>query len=309
MSSFSYSDYSSAVEAAKASRANGESGFAKIGYFKLEDDGDEALVRFNVGSVDELMFASVHVVNFGSVKWRNVSCLNSLGGQENICPLCQEAKNGNTAIGQVKKRLFVPVLVSYKDKTTGEWSKPIPVIWDRPASFSRDIATYLKDYGDLKNVLFKITRNGKKRDPQTTYNISFAVPTIFKPELIPTDFSAFRNFNVEKHSYYVKSTDEINAFLATGSFPETNTGAGQVQGNIAPVTNYAPSQPTYEPPTVAPQQVTPQPTIAPQYDFTTSYQAPAQPTQAPVESQPTTPPWNTTTPSEDRNFGGSKYSF
>jgi predicted AAA+ superfamily ATPase len=43
---------------------------------------------------------------------------------------------------------------------------------------------------------------------------------VFKPDMIPTDFGAFSNFNIAKHSYWEKTPEEINTYLTTGQFPE-----------------------------------------------------------------------------------------
>lgn len=297
MSSFSYSDYNTAVEAAKASRASGDGQFVKVGYFKLEDDGDEALVRFNLSSVDELHFASTHVINAGSGKWIKVSCLNPIGGNgDSCCALCDAVRVGNTSIDKAKKRVFLQAMVAYKDRSTGAFAAAKPVIWERPASFSRDIANALKDYGDLRNVLFKVTRNGAKKDMHTTYSLAFAVPTIFKPELVPADFSAFSNFNFSKHSYYEKTTDEIDTFLATGSFPEaisdSETSSAQTAATVQPTQPQAP----YVPQTAAPEQA--QEAYSTQPTHGTTAQTVYQP--APTYQPQTTP---------ETGFGQSKYSF
>ena len=67
MANFSYADYQNVVAQAQA---NGEGG-AKVGYFKLKNDGDIAIARLNIGSTDELMFASVHTIGING-KWIKV---------------------------------------------------------------------------------------------------------------------------------------------------------------------------------------------------------------------------------------------
>ena len=303
MSSFSFSEYNTAVEAAKASRAAGDGQFVKVGYFKLEDDGDEALVRFNLSSVDELHFASTHIINAGSGNWIKVSCLNPIGGNgDSCCALCDAVRVGNTSIDKAKKRVFLQAMVSYKDRSTGAFAAAKPVIWERPASFSRDIANALKDYGDLRNVLFKVTRNGAKKDIHTTYSLAFAVPTIFKPELVPADFSAFNNFNFSKHSYYEKTDDEIMEFLNTGAFPEvakTTTETPNVTPAVHETFNgYVNNQNAYGAPE---QTVTPVQTTQTQAPYT-----PQSTTPQPTFNYSNTP---SETPSQTPSFGQSKYSF
>ena len=269
MSTFSYNDYAKATAAA-ASKGNSP----KVGWFKLANDGDEALVRFNISSVEDLKFATIHQLG-ASTRWMKVSCLNDFGSTEQKCPLCQRVAAGDTSIGKAANRVYIEMLVSYKDKTTGQWSAPIPVVWDKPAGFAREIATKLQNFGDLKQNLFKITRNGKAGDLKTTYPMDYAVPAIFKPEMIPADFSAFDNFKVNKHSYWEKSLEEIQAFLSTGAFPEVVREGEQA---AAPQQTYvAPAQPA------APQTFG---TAAPQtFGFN------SQPAQQPQQSgQPTQQP-------------------
>ena len=248
MSQFSFDQYTAAVNAAQ----NGSSG-VKVGYFKLPNDQDEALVRVNISDVNDLDFASVHTISTGG-RWIKVSCLNPLGSFTDNCELCTAAANGNTAISKASKKVYLQMLVSYKDKTTGQFSAPIPVIWERPASYSREIANKLRDYGNLKDVLLKVTRNGVAGDMKTTYSLDYAVPTIYKPEMVPADFSAFDNFNIAKHSYWEKTAAEIHTFLTTGTFPEAATAATPVATPAAPVMPAAP---------VSVAQPTPAPTAAP----------------------------------------------
>lgn len=269
MSQFNFNDYQAMVE-----RAQNGANSAKVGYFKLANDGDEALVRINCSNVNDLDFASVHTISAGG-KWLKVSCLNPLGTYNDGCELCTAVANGNSAISKASKKVYIQMLVSYKDKATGTWSEAQSVIWERPASYSREIANKLRDYGDLTQVLLKIARNGKAGDMKTTYSLDYAVPAVFKSEMIPMDFSAFNNFNTAKHSYWEKTAEEIHTFLTTGVFPEvikteSNTAASTATVPVAPV-----SQPVTS-------------------------------TIPPVQETPAQPVSTTTT---TRNFSGSKFSF
>jgi hypothetical protein len=162
--------------------------------------------------------------------------------------------------------------------------------------------------GDLKNALVLITRNGKAGDMQTTYSVDVlpAAHPVFKPEMIPADFSAFNNFNIAKHSYWEKSAEEINTFLTTGQFPERQAAnTQQAVNNVAAVAGayaaLATATPTY---------------TAPVQPATPAYVAPAAPVQstAPtyvpgVTTAPATVPVTTAAPAATpvRNFSG--FSF
>lgn len=262
MSNFSYNQYQEVIARAQ----NGSnSGAQKVGFFKLKNDGDEALVRFNVKSLDDLDFATVHQLG-AAQRWMKVSCLNPVGSYAETCPLCAAVAGGNNTIGKAAKRVYVQLMVSYKDSATQTFSAAIPVIWERPAGFSREIATLLKDYGDLTTRVFKVTRSGVANSMQTTYPISY-IPLYDKPESVIDDFSAFANFNIAKHSFWEKSVGDINVFLNTGSFPEVRASQAPMPTDAdAPVY----TRPVYQPPVTTESYVPATPT-------TPAYQAPAQP--------------------------------
>lgn len=245
MSQFNYQDYQNVVSKAQSAPT---SGAVKVGFFKLHNDKDEALVRINVASLDELQFATVHQLS-AATKWMKVSCLNEVGSYSDNCPLCAKVAAGDTSIGKASKKVYVQMLVSYKDAATGAFSAAVPVIWERPAGFSREIANLLRDYGSLKEHVFKVTRNGAAGDMKTTYSIAY-IPLYDKPETVSTDFGAFTNFKIEKHSYWVKTKEEIETFLTTGSFPEVEKPATAATAPAATTTTVATPAPAVETPKV-----------------------------------------------------------
>lgn len=310
-STFNYTQYQ---QIAAQEQANASGDGTKVGYFRLKDDGDIAIARINISSTDEFMFAAVHTIN-ASGKWIKVSCHNPLGMNAAGCALCSANQaNPKGSVSKASKKMYIPMVVSYRDpqSATG-YTPPAPVIWERPAGFSRELANKLMVAGDLKNVLVLITRNGKAGDMQTTYSVDVLPAThpVFKPEMIPADFSAFNNFNIAKHSYWEKSAEEINTFLSTGQFPERQTAnTQQAVNNVASVAG-AYTAPSTIPAAAVQGVVTPsvvpaapqQAPAAPAYTAPT-YTQPAVPT-APVSSAPGSA---TTAPGTPvRNFSG--FSF
>jgi len=300
-STFNFAQYQQI--AAQEQTQSGDS--PKIGYFKLKEDGDIAIARINLSSTDEFMFAAVHTLQTGG-KWMKVSCHNPLGMNAGGCPLCSANQaNPKGSIGKSTKKMFIPMLVSYRDPQSATGYTPVtPVIWDRPAQFSRELANKLMVAGNLKDVLVLITRNGKAGDMQTTYSVDVLPAThpVFKPEMIPADFSAFDNFNIAKHSYWEKTVEEINTFLATGQFPEVPKANNQQAVNTVAntATAYAaPATPAY----TAPAQAAPAQTVL-------AYTAPAAPQYtapaAPMNTPATAAPDNAAT-TPVRNFSG--FSF
>ena len=267
MSQFSYAQYQQVVAQAQASGDG-----TKVGFFKLKDDGDIAIARVNISCNEDMDFASVHTIGANG-RWMKVSCLNPLGSYGGDCALCTaHAANPKGSISKSAKKLFIQMMVSYRDPASATgYTPPAPVIWDRPAAFSRELANKLMIAGDLRNTLVLITRNGKAGDMQTTYSMDIlpADHPVFKPEMIPADFSAFNNFNIARHSYWEKSADEINTYLTTCQFPEK-------AGN-APAATAAP-------------MAAPAPAVAPPVANTyagATYAAPAQmPTQMPPVAAP-----------------------
>lgn len=217
MSKFNYADYVK-VSQDRQARANTPASTARPGYFKLKNDGDNCLVRFNVGSVDDLQFVAIHDTGKGQ-SYRKVSCLRPVGSSDHrTCPLCEANDAGNIAVSKTKQRVLLPCLVSYFDRATNSYTAAEPAVWDRPANFARDIANLLRDYGDLRKHVLKITRNGEAGSRDTTYTAAY-IPTYDNTQVVPDDFSAFDSYDFSKHSYWELSADEMRNYLRTGEFP------------------------------------------------------------------------------------------
>lgn len=183
----------------------------RVGFFNaLKDDGDEAIVRFNYSSSKEFELVSVHKVKIGN-GYRAVSCLKEHEHDSlSKCPLCA---NGDTP----KIRFFVEMLVYTRDETGNIVAKPM--IWERPASFARYLNTCLAEYGDLKNVVFKLRRQGARGDMKTTYTCMFANPSVYKDDIYVKDFHDFENLDLSKFAYQVRSYDDMKEYNHTGEFP------------------------------------------------------------------------------------------
>ena len=171
---------------------------------------------------------------------------------------------------------------------------------NRALVVERELANKLMIAGDLKNALVLITRNGKAGDMQTTYSMDIlpADHPVFKPDMIPADFSAFNNFNIARHSYWEKTAEEIQAYLTTGQFPErANTQSTNTVANVAAAAAYAaPQTGGYVAPTTTVAPVPSTPTIAtPGVNTAIPAAAPATPAATPAGVAP------------NRNFSG--FSF
>lgn len=126
-------------------------------YFKLEDDGSKAEVRFMYNDIDDVTGTAVHTVDVEGAKWgRDVNCLRAYNESLDECPLCKAGYNA-------KVKLFVPLYNVTEDEVQ---------IWTRPKSYGSILSNLISRYtkkGNFVNNIFEIERNGKKGDKQTTY--------------------------------------------------------------------------------------------------------------------------------------------
>lgn len=250
---FSFEDYLSTTEKkAQDTKENSSS----VGYFKLED-GESALVRINYSSASEFMMTAYHQFDT-TQNFMKVECLTASGHGK--CPLCAAASVEHAVVSKAKTRIFVPMLAAFIDATTGQPKPAVPVIWDAQANskcdWAKELAMKLNYFTDLRQHVFILKRTGTKFD--TKYSLDY-VPMYDKAEFVPMDFSAFEGFKIDRHSYWVKSEEEIQTYISTGAFPQA---AKSETNTAAPIM----SEPTLTPtPVVTPTPVampTPMPTPA-----------------------------------------------
>lgn len=260
MSDF-YSSYKRAAEEKAARQSNGQDNtFTKIGYFGTTKDasgnkvrymtnsGDSALVRINYGNDPNELLGErfgLHPAGEGvriqGRPFQKVACLG-----KDKCPICAAIANGNKSFGKATQRVFIPMVISYK-LPDGTYTQPEPVVMDA-ASYMVDIlVNTMGDFGPLRDFIFKLTRNGVGTD--TRYSLAF-IPTFNNENIITkASLSAFNNFDVSRHSYWVKSAEDMNIFLETGAFPEVvraSNNSAEFTASTAP----APADPFSSSPSV-----------------------------------------------------------
>lgn len=181
-----------------------------VRYFGLGDDGDTGIVRFNVKDINDLRLTSRHRCTTSNGKIRNVACLRHDPTEPlDNCPLC--------AAGiPLDFRLYVP-LISYEQDDNGQ-TVAVPCLWERSTKFRDTLQTFISDYGDLRDYVFKIVRHGKHGDKGTTYSIVPANSNIYKEDEFKKDFSGFDSLDFERF-VTTKTVDEMNTFLEAGDFP------------------------------------------------------------------------------------------
>lgn len=196
-----------------------------VGFFSLKNDGDEAIVRIMHDSPADYDILSTHSVKVGD-RYTKVECLNE-GANSSLCPMC---KSG----AKLQYRFFVHMIQYVKDEQGNIISKP--VVWDRSAKdMAAKLNAMLQEYGPLSDCIFKVRRNGKAGDMKTTYEIMFANPNVYRPDLYPNDTEVFKSYTASGKQVMNKTAEEMEVFLATGNFPEKNT----VNSNAEATRSYA----------------------------------------------------------------------
>lgn len=200
---------------ADARRASYDPNRKFVGFFKLADDGDEAVVRFPYTDPSDFQIHTVHSMqNVDGRKFANVNCINDLRTTTN-CPLC--------AAGVPLKQRFYIELVEYVRNEDGEIEAQ-PKVWDTSArTFIPIMTNLIMEYGDLTKSIFKIKRNGARGDMKTTYNIMYAPPTVYTDDKYPVDFSGFDGYEVIGGAVLDKTYDELVALAGSHEVTQAPT--------------------------------------------------------------------------------------
>ena len=182
-----------------------------ISYFSLRNDGDSAIVRFNIHGLSDIAVDSVHRVKTNDGKTRVVSCLRSTPHDPiSDCPLCEHGE-------QLNYRLFIPLVVY--EQVDGGNVELKAAVWEQGIKTRNTLKGLIEEYGDLTENLFKVTRHGAAGSKDTTYSILPANPNVYKSEIFVKDLSAFDDPNYMSRFILVKTPEEIATFLETGDFP------------------------------------------------------------------------------------------
>ena len=171
--------------------STGNKNTQSVEYFKLAD-GESAVVRFPYTSTDDFEIERFHEVPVeGQFYPKRVECLRTdIYDLEDNCVLCRSKTPLTT-------KFFVKML-KYND------GEIIINVWERPLGFAKELANLIKEYGDLSNFLFKITRTGKGVD--TRYSLIPMLKTTNYENLVNTDISVLNNIVVSK--YFVRSYEK-----------------------------------------------------------------------------------------------------
>lgn len=184
----------------------------KVNFFGLKNDKDSAIVRILHQSKADLDINVIHSVPVDG-KDRRVSCLRNAYDPITNCPLC-------AAGHKVQIRVYIHLLV-YKQDSNGNIVAEHQ-LFDRGKDYIEKIDTLAETYPPLYDTVFKVVRNGKAGDTNTTYE--------FMPLPATTYNSTNYPYKVEDLSYdpalgtiiWEKTAAQMDEYVATGTFPNPN---------------------------------------------------------------------------------------
>ena len=176
-------------------------------FFTLKDDKDKARVRFLYRGVEDVKGYACHKVAVGD-KDRYVNCLRAYNEPLDKCPFC-------AAQLKVTPRLFL----SLYNEDAGEVQ-----VWERSKSYFQRLASLSSRYNPLHDDIIEIERSGKKGDMHTTYEF-------YPIENEPVNLDDFEITNPLGTIILDKTAEDMNVYLDTGAFPDTNEGSSNNYNN------------------------------------------------------------------------------
>lgn len=204
----------------------------RIGFFALKNDGDEAIVRIMHDSVDDFDIMYVHNATING-KMRKVNCIRNAYDELDKCPFCAAGK-------PINKRLYIH-LIEYTKDQEGK-IVATPKIWERSSEYINRLKNLCQEYAPLSDNIFKIKRNGVAGSVDTTYDIMFANPNLYRSDIYIKDNNLFNNIKALGTAVFDKSYDEL-AKLLGDNVPTNQTSAPAINrpvvNEVQPASNAA----------------------------------------------------------------------
>ena len=163
-------------------------------FFSLKDDKESANVRFLLNDINDLKGVTVHEVEENGAKY-DVECLRTYSEPVDNCPLCAAGYKLNA-------KVFIPLYNEDKQESQ---------IWTRGKTYLDKIDGLCSHYRPLVGTPFEIERHGKKGDTNTTYEMYPGRPD-------KSTLQDFPEIQIEGNAFQIKTFDEMNNFLDTGTF-------------------------------------------------------------------------------------------
>lgn len=214
-----------------------------LSFLKLQDDGWQAKVRFMYGPGETFQGYSVHNVSGEQMKSKFIPCLREVGQPLDVCPLCKAGV-------PLQAQFFIPVFVISITKCINGVLQPEEavnqvMIFQRGKTFQGSLASAVRQTGGspLVNNVFNIVRNGKAKDPKTTYIVEF----------VNRDSTTLESLGERPQVFGSPILPDVK-YEEMGQYLPQNTGMPQgVMPRTVAANPYAqPTQQTYQAPTQAP---------------------------------------------------------
>jgi hypothetical protein len=193
---------------ADADNYGGNSGSS---FFTLKDDRDTARVRFLYGSMDDVEGYAVHQVEVDDDGHRRyVNCLRNYNDPIDNCPFCA-----------ANMKVFPKLFIKLYNEDANECQ-----IWERGKSYFQRLASLASRYNPLHDEVIEIERSGKKGDVHTSYEF-------YPIDNVPVDISDEKFECPDPLGTIIldKTADEMNTFLNTGSFPDSDDSKSTAKNN------------------------------------------------------------------------------
>jgi len=172
-------------------------------WFQLKNDRDVARVQFMHDSIDDIEVYSVHRVMVGE-KERYVNCLRTYDDPIDMCPFC--------ASGMFVEPVRYVVMFQHDDERVK--------IWQRGKQFISKLQGLMDRYQPFSQHVFEIERHGVAGDKQTKYEI------YSMDRVDPYDLSEVEYPQILGGIILDKTAEEMEIFLDTGQFPDTDQNFG-----------------------------------------------------------------------------------
>lgn len=176
----------------------------RVGYFSLKNDKDEAIVRFMHNSPADFDIMYVHPMQING-KFRNVNCIRDPEVDPiDHCPFCAAKK-------KIQTKIFIHLIEYTKDENGNIVGQP--KIWERTAGYISTLKNLCDEYAPLSDNLFKIKRNGAAGSMETTYNIMYAPPQVYRQDVYKKDEEAFNGIKALGTSVMNKTFEQMADML------------------------------------------------------------------------------------------------
>ena len=212
----------------------------QVSFFNLAD-GEEAIVRILIDTVDDFDIHTIHNVEMQGYQFgRKMNCLRNPLDPITACPLCAAGK-------KLDQKLFIRIIQYVTDVQSGK-VVPMAKIWERGVrdrNFgTQALKSYIDSYGPLSEIICKIVRRGQKLNTEYQF-IPNLNPNVYRPDIYIKDATIFGDYSPLGGAILNKTADEYAQFLLTGTFPQTNN-----QNNTEPAVT--PRTYNQEPPVTVP---------------------------------------------------------